>query len=84
MNKRPHVTTSCPARCSLTCLRHALRSLHAGVENLFGRDEEDAVRRLIAIHDLQLLDQEVYAAVHVLLPHLRQESGKTCEPPKQQ
>lgn len=68
--------TSCPASCSLTCLRHALRSLHAGIENLFGRDEKDAVWCLIAINNLQLLDQEVHTAIHVLLSYLRREREK--------
>lgn len=54
----------------LTCFRHALRSLHSGVEHLFGGDEEDVVRGLIAVHHLQFLHQEVYAAVCVLFPHL--------------
>lgn len=76
MNNRAHVITSSLVACSPTCLRHALRSLHAGIENLFGGDEEDAVRRLIAIHNLQLLHQEVHAAVHVLLPHLTHTSEK--------
>lgn len=79
MNNRAHVITSSPAACSLTCLRHALRSLHAGIENLFGGDEEDAVRRLIAIHNLQLLHQEVHTAVHVLLPHLRQGKDRSLD-----
>lgn len=54
----------------LTCLGHALGALHARVEHLFGGDEEDVVGSLVALHHLQLLDQEVHTAVCVLLPHL--------------
>ena len=57
-------------RGKLTVLGHALRSLHAGVEHLLGRHEEDAVGRLLAVHHFQLLHQEVDAAVRVLLPDL--------------
>lgn len=63
--------------CSLTCFRHALRSLHAGVKNFFSRDEKDAVWGLITIHDFKLLHQEVHTAVHVLLPHLRKGRSQT-------
>ncbi|KAF3835162.1 hypothetical protein F7725_027720 [Dissostichus mawsoni] len=51
---------------------HALSTLHAGVEHLFGGDEENAVGCLIAIHNLQLLHQEVHTTVRVLLPHLQE------------
>ena len=54
----------------LTCLRHALRSLHPGAQNLFGRDEEDPPWSLVQTHHLQLLGQETHTAVQVLLPHL--------------
>lgn len=63
--------------CRLTCFRHALRSLHAGVENFFGRDEKDAVWCLITIHDLKLLYQEIHTAIHVLLPHLGKGRSET-------
>lgn len=56
---------------SFTCFRHALCALHARVEHLFGRNKEDVIGCLLAVHNLQLLHQEVDTAVCVLLPYLK-------------
>lgn len=61
----------------LTCLRHALCTLHARVEHLFGRYEEYVIRCLLTVHDLQLLNQEVDATVCVLLSDLKTDAGVT-------
>lgn len=72
------------ARPALTRLWHTLRTLHAWVQHLLRGHEENSIGRLMTVHNLQFLHQEVHAPVRVLLPHLKHGKQrkihlKTCE-----